>query len=146
MRFLMRCNLNDKQKQFLIYRSEGLSFDKIALQLKTSKSTLMQWSRLFQDDINDLQFMMMKRLKEEYTHTKAKQYEQLLKHLQKVDKAIEDAELSITPLKDLILVRNDLSNRLYQMENKTVYTNTNVVETCEYTGTKKQLTLNLNEL
>ena len=88
----------------------------------------------------------MKRLKEEYTHTKAKQYEQLLKHLQKVDKAIEDAELSITPLKDLILVRNDLSNRLYQMENKTVYTNTNVVETCEYTGTKKQLTLNLNEL
>ena len=146
MIFLMRCNLNDKQKQFLVLRADGLSFDNIALQIKVSKKTLIQWAKIFQSELQDLQFEAMQKLKEEYTHTKAKQYEQLLKHLQKVDKAIEDAELTITPLKDLILVRNDLFLRLEQMEKKAIFTNTNLVKTCEIMGTKEAITINLNEL
>ena len=136
----------DLHHQFILLRSEGLSFDKIALQLKTSKSTLIQWARLYQDDISDLQFEAMQQIKSEFAYTKVSQYKQLLKHLQKVDKAIEDAELTITPLKDLILVRNDLFLRLEQMEKKAIFTNTNLVKTCEIMGTKEAITINLNEL
>ena len=43
--------LNSKQMEFVTLRADGLSFDKIAKQLKISKATLIQWSKLFEDNI-----------------------------------------------------------------------------------------------
>ncbi len=138
--------MNDKQKKFLLLRADGLSFDKIAKELKVSKPTLIQWSRLFQDDIQDLQFQDMRDLKEQYQYNKRSQYEQLLKHLQKFDKAIEEADLSSATIKDLHLIRNDILFKLEQIEKKTSFINTGLVSTCEITGNKENITLQLNEL
>ena len=45
--------LNNKQIEFITLRADGLSFDKIAKQLKISKATLIQWSKLFEDNIKE---------------------------------------------------------------------------------------------
>lgn len=138
--------MNEKQKKFLLLRADGLSFDKIAKEIKVTKKTLIQWSRIFKDDINDLQFQAMRDLKEQYSFSKQKKYEQLLKHLQKIDEAIEETDLKTASIKDLLLVRNDLNYKLEQMEKNTKFTDTNLVSTCDITGTKEAITVQLNEL
>ncbi len=138
--------MNTNQKEFIILRADGLSFDKIAKELKVSKPTLIQWSRLFQDDIKDLQFQDMQDLKEEYSYNKKSQYEQLLKHLKKFDEAIESVNLESTNVKDLHLIRNDIIFKLNELENRTTYTKTGLVSTCEITGNKENIILKLNEL
>lgn len=138
--------MNDKQKKFLLLRADGLSFDKIAKELQVSKPTLIQWSRIYQDDIKDLQFQDMRDLKEQYRYDKKAQYEQLLKQLEQFNKAIDEADLSSATIKDLHLIRNDILFKLEQIEKKTVYTNTNLVSTCEITGRKETITMQLNEL
>lgn len=138
--------MNDKQKKFLILRADGLSFDKIAKELKVSKPTLIQWSRIYQDDIKDLQFQDMQELKEKYKHDKQSQYETLLKQLEKFNSAIDDADVTSATIKDLHLIRNDIMQKLEQLENKTIYTKTGLVSTCEYTGNKETITIKLNEL
>ncbi|MBL1243505.1 MAG: hypothetical protein COA39_003755 [Sulfurimonas sp.] len=138
--------MNDKQKKFLVFRADGLSFDKIAKELKVSKPTLIQWSRIYQDDIQDLQFQDMRDLKEKYKYNKSARYEQLLKHLEKFNKAIDEADLTSATIKDLHLIKNDILLKLEQIEKRTVYTNTNLVSTCEITGKKENITLQLNEV
>jgi hypothetical protein len=138
--------MNNKQKKFLILRADGLSFDKIAKELKVSKPTLIQWSRIYKEYIQDLQFQDMRYLKEQYRYDKKAQYEQLLKQLEKFNEAINKADLSSSTIKDLHLIRNDIIFKLEQIEKKTVYTNTNLVRTCEITGEKENITLQLNEL
>lgn len=34
--------MNSKQREFILFRADGISFDKIATKLKTSKPTLIQ--------------------------------------------------------------------------------------------------------
>ena len=56
----MSVEMNAKQREFILLRADGLSYDKIASQLKTTKSTLIQWSKLFEDEIKDIQFEAFK--------------------------------------------------------------------------------------
>ncbi len=60
--------MNNKQKQFIVLRADGISFDKIAEKLKTSKPTLIKWNKDFEDDIKDLQFEAFIQLKETFNH------------------------------------------------------------------------------
>lgn len=138
--------MNDKQKKFLILRADGLSFDKITKELKVTKKTLIQWSRIYQDDIQDLQFQDMRDLKEQYQYDKKAQYEQLLQQLQKFNKAIDQADLSSATIKELHLIRNDIVFKLEQIEKKTSYINTGLTSTCNITGNVENITLKLNEL
>jgi chemotaxis regulatin CheY-phosphate phosphatase CheZ len=138
--------MNDKQKKFLQLRASGLSFDKIVVELKTSKPTLMQWGRLFNDEINDMKFQSLATLKEEYQYTVKAKYEQLLKHLSKVDEAISEADLKTASIKDLVTVRNDINAQLERIEKQTSFIKTGLTSTCEYTGKKEAITVKLNEI
>lgn len=59
--------MDAKQREFILLRADGLSYDKIAKKLNTAKTTLIQWSKLFEDEIKELQFHAMAELKEAYT-------------------------------------------------------------------------------
>ena len=120
--------MTKEHKQFITLRAEGKSFDFIAKKLNKAKSTLIQWSKIYQDDINDIIFLSMQQLKEEYQHTQREKYKKLLEHLAKVDKAITEIDLSRATIKDLILVRNDIQNSLNDMEKSTRFKDTNLVE------------------
>ncbi len=138
--------MTEKQKQFLQLRASGLSFDKIAIELKTSKPTLIQWGRLFKDALNDMKFQSLATLKETYQYTVKAKYEQLLKHLNRLDEAIEAFDYSNVPLKDLIMVHNDIIAQLEKIEKQTTFIDTGLVKTCEITGIKEAVTVKLNEI
>jgi len=138
--------MNTKQKQFITLRADGLSFDKISKELKTTKKTLIQWSRLFQDDIKDLEFIAMQKLKEEFSFNQSQKYKQLLQHLKKLDNGIENTDLSNTNIKDMFTIRNNIIYQLEQLEKRTIYTDTNLTQKCDIMGTTEIIKIKLNEI
>ncbi|MGJ0338113.1 helix-turn-helix domain-containing protein [Aliarcobacter cryaerophilus] len=135
--------LNNKQMEFITLRADGLSFDKIAKQLKISKATLIQWSKLFEDNIKELQFYAMVEVKKSFNHSIKSRYEVLLKQLDKIDNAILNADLSEESLKDLIQLQQHTSTQIAMIEDK-VSVGAYVTKTNEL-GYKEDLRLKLNE-
>lgn len=111
--------MNEKQKKFILLRADGLSYDKIANELKVSKATLIQWSKLFEDDIKELQFYAYTQIKESYQWSVKSKYETLLKQLQKIDDGILNADLSQSSIKELFTIKNHLVKELETIEKKT---------------------------
>ncbi len=132
-----------KQREFILLRADGISYDKIALQLKTSKATLIQWSKLFEDEIKDIQFQSFLQIKEAYSYSQKSKYETLLKQLNKIDDAILEADLTGTQIKDLFTIKNNISTQLEAIE-KRISADAKVTTTNEF-GHKEHLRLKLNE-
>ena len=95
--------MTDKQNRFLALRAEGKTYDAIAKELQTSKPTLMQWSKLFENEIKDLQFESFLQIKEAYSWSVKTKYETTLKQLNKIDNAILNADLTSSNIKDLFI-------------------------------------------
>ena len=138
--------MNVKQQKFISLRAEGLSFDVIAKELGTAKSTLIQWSRIYQSELKDLEYMAMMAIKEEFVSSQVQRYKTALKQLKKVDEAILNADFTEEKIKDLLTVKNNLIYQVNSLEKSTIYTNLNLTETCEYTQTKSNVTLKLSEM
>ena len=136
-------NKTPTQTKFILLRSDGISFDKIAKELKVSKVTLIQWSKLFEDDIKELQFLSMVEIKKQYSNTVAKRYETLLQQLDKIDKAILEADLLETPLKDLIQLQQHTYSQIESIE-KRFKTKAYITNKNEF-GMVENLELTLNE-
>jgi len=52
----------ETQKQFVLLRSQGKSYDRIAAELKVSRQTLINWSRKFRFEIQNLQTIELESL------------------------------------------------------------------------------------
>jgi ABC-type antimicrobial peptide transport system permease subunit len=136
-----------KEKEFLILRTEGLSFDKIASKLKVSKPTLVRWSKIYQDEIQDLKAMDLLVLKEKYQYTQKKTYETLLKQIKKVEDAITNTDFSKLNIKDLMLTKANILEKIEQIESNTYFINVGLDEVGildDLSMTKKQL-VNIEE-
>lgn len=133
-----------KQMEFITLRAENISFDKISKQLKISKTTLIQWSKLYEDNIKELQFYAMVEVKKQFSHSIKSRYEILLKQLDKIDNAILNADLNEESLKDLIQLQQHTSTQIEIIENK-ISINAYVTKTNEL-GYKENLKLKLNEI
>ena len=136
-------NKTPTQTKFILLRSDGISFDKIAKELKVSKVTLIQWSKLFEDNIKELQFLAMVEIKKQYSNTVAKRYETLLQQLDKIDNAILEADLLETPLKDLIQLQQHTYSQIESIE-KRFKTKAYITNKNEF-GIVENLELTLNE-
>ena len=136
-------NKTPTQTNFILLRSDGLSFDKIAKELKVSKVTLIQWSKLFEDNIKELQFLAMVEIKKQYSNTVAKRYETLLQQLNKIDAAILEADLSEESLKDLIQLQQHTYAQIESIE-KRFKTKAYITNKNEF-GMVENLELTLNE-
>ena len=135
--------MTDKQNRFLTLRADGVTFDAIAKELQTSKPTLIQWSKLFENEIKDLQFESFLKIKEAYSWSVKAKYETLLKQLSKIDDAILKADLTSSNIKGLFTIKNSLLAQLESIEKK-ISVDAHVNKTDEY-GTKEKLRLKLNE-
>lgn len=135
--------INPKQEKFILLRADGISYDNIAKELHTAKSTLIQWSKLFQDQINELQFYNFIQIKEAYAFSKKAKYETLLQQLQKIDDGILSADISGASVKDLFTIKNNLVFQIEALE-KRVKTKAHVTTTNEF-GYTEELELQLNE-
>ena len=110
--------MNDKQTRFLSLRANGLSYDAISQELKISKPTLIQWSKLFEAEIKDLQFESFLMIKETHAWSTKTKYEMMLKQLNKIDDAILNADLTSSSIKDLFTIKNNLLFQLEAIEKK----------------------------
>ena len=86
----------------------------------------------------------MQRLKEEFSNNQVQKYKKLLKYLNKLDEGITNANFEDEKIKDLFTIRNNLAYQLESMKSKTVYKNTGLVKTYEFTQTKENITLNFS--
>jgi hypothetical protein len=138
--------MTQKQQQFLVQRADGQTFDSIAKDLKVTKQTLLTWSKIYEDDINDLKYIAMLELKEKYRYSQKTKYETLLQQMAQIDNAIAKKDLTKASLKDLMLFKNDLLENLNFMELDTNYINTGLDEVmdCDFSMTKKQ-TVNIDK-
>ncbi len=136
--------MNKQQREFILLRADGISFDKIAIQLKVSKASLIQWSKLFEDEIKEIQFEAFIKIKELYTFNTQSRYKKLLEQLTIIDDGIESADLSKATIKDLFTIKNDILMQLDKIENK-ITADPKITQKNEF-GMTERLILKLNEI
>lgn len=135
--------ITPKQQKFIVLRADGITFEKIAAEIGITKSTLIQWSKLFQDEINELQFHSFIAIKEAYSWNKREKYETLLKQLQKIDAGILDADVAGASIKDMFTIKNNIVSQLDIME-RNIKTKANVI-TKDILGKDEMLEMKLSE-
>jgi hypothetical protein len=136
--------MTKQQREFILLRADGISFDKIATHLKVSKASLIQWSKLFEDEIKEIQFEAFIKIKEHYIFTTQSRYKKLLEQLTIIDDGIESADLSKATIKDLFTIKNDILMQLDKIENK-ITADPKITQKNEF-GMTERLTLKLNEI
>lgn len=102
----------EKKEQFIIMRAEGHSYSKIAQELGISKSTCTAWAKDFKERIADLESEELTELKARYKMTKAGYIEKLGATLEKIDRAIEQADLSTVPADKLLKLKLEYEEKL----------------------------------
>ena len=136
--------MNKQQREFILLRADGISFDKIATQLKVSKASLIQWSKLFEDEIKEIQFEAFIKIKELHSFNTQKRYNTLLEQLTIIDEGIKSADLSKATIKDLFTIKNDILMQLDKIENK-ITADPKITQKNEF-GMTERLILKLNEI
>jgi len=102
-----------KQKEkFIKLRAEGISFDTIAKELSKSKTTLINWQRELDSEINNLQYSIIQNLIEKYKITKQRKIEFYSKELDKIYKALEKKNYDELPAKQLHELREKLTQSI----------------------------------
>ena len=79
--------------KFIQLRAQGLSFEKIARELKVSKQTLINWSKALKHDIANLKAIELEVLQEQYYLTKRKRIELLGEKLKCIKNELDKREL-----------------------------------------------------
>ena len=102
-----------KQKeQFIELRSEGKSFDTISKELKISKPTLINLQDELDKEISNAKFLKIEAIIEKYKYGKKAKIESYLKQLEKINKEIENRDLSEINFKDLLSFKESIENNL----------------------------------
>ena len=100
----------NKQKKFIELRGKNWSFNRIAGEIKVSKSTLIKWDKEFTYEIANINQMELEALYEEFKMTKEQRLEYLGKLQKKLIKELEKRDLTdvkTDKLLDMLLKTND---------------------------------------
>jgi hypothetical protein len=91
--------MNDQEtiNRFIFMRSQGWSFNRIQVELKVSKPTLIKWSRQYAIEINNLRATETEALAERVFGEKHKRWEALARQLQKLEEEIDRRDLEEIP-------------------------------------------------
>ena len=87
----------ETKEKFIELRAKGISFEKIAKELKVSKQTLISWSKEFKLQIANLREIELEALREKYYLTKRQQLELFGQQLQAIKTELEKRNLSDVP-------------------------------------------------
>ena len=80
----------ETQKQFIELRSKGISFDSISKTINISKPTLLKWSKMFEDDINDMERIQIQEMKENMLIAKKHRLEMLSNIIKEINTEIKE--------------------------------------------------------
>ena len=83
--------------RFIFVRSQGSSFNRIAVELNVSKPTLIKWSRQHQFDIANLRATETEALAERIFRPRHERWEVLARQLKRLEEEIEKRDLEEIP-------------------------------------------------
>lgn len=93
---------NETKEKFIELRAKGYSYDKIAKELSVSKPTLIDWSRDFENEIQNLKAIEVEALQEKYYLTKKAKIEFYGNKVKEIVKELEERDLKGVSTKDLL--------------------------------------------
>ncbi len=103
---------NKVKEKFIELRAKGLSYDKIAQELDTSKPTLMKWAKEFEYEISELKFIEYELLLEKYKMLKVERVRWYGEQLELIRDALKKSELKDLPASKLLDMALQLENRI----------------------------------
>ena len=87
----------ETQQRFIFMRSQGWSFNRIAVELSVSKPTLIKWSRQFQFEIANLRATETEALAERIFRQRHERWEALARQLKRLEEEIDARDLEEIP-------------------------------------------------
>src|SRR5258706_6973236 len=89
--------------QFIHLRAQGWTFDRISAEIKTSKPTLIGWSRTYQFEIQNLRAIETEALAEKCLASRQQRWEQLGRDLRRVNEELAKRDLTDIPTSRLLM-------------------------------------------
>jgi transposase len=102
----------ETQQRFILLRSEGWSFARIAAELKISKPTLINWSRKFQYQIQNLRAIALEELQEKWLASHSNRIAALGERLRKIEDELQKRDLSSVSTSGLYALAYSLRRQL----------------------------------
>lgn len=112
----LRMKSNETRQQFIEMRAKGISFNKIAKELKISKSTLIEWSKTYLIEIGNLKTIELESLQEQFYLTKKARIELLGRQVERMKEELESRDFSDVSTDKLLDVFNKTLHQLKQEE------------------------------
>jgi len=100
--------------RFIFMRSQGWSFNRIAVELNVSKPTLIKWSRQHQIEIENLKATEIEGLAEKHFRMRHVRWEALAKQLTKIEEEIDKRDLEEIPASRLHAIAAQLRSEINQ--------------------------------
>jgi hypothetical protein len=99
-----KAHLKDQETKyrFIELRAAGLSFARIAEELHVSKPTLIDWSRTYQFQIQNLRAVQLEALQEKYLKSHEQRLQSLGTQLQQMEQELATRKLSDIPTARLV--------------------------------------------
>ena len=95
----------DKKLEFIKARAAGKSYATIAKELRVSASTIYEWNKELAEEVGKAKAEALKELYTQYGMTAQARLEVLGKQLDKLNNAIEQADLTTVPAEKLLEIR-----------------------------------------
>src|SRR6266704_4450971 len=104
--------IEEKQDQFVELRAQGWSFSHIASELRVSKRTLVEWSRLFAADIQSFRDAGRELLLEKVTASREEDLNRLLRFQKDVEDELASRQISTVPIERLFQIAAELRKEI----------------------------------
>ena len=102
--------------KFIDLRAQGMSYDKIAKELNVSKVTLIQWSKQYEYEIQNLKIIELEALREKFLLSKEKQLEHTRELYDKLLENLRARNFDEVPLEKITNMLISLSDKLSDIE------------------------------
>jgi len=102
------------KEEFILLKDERLSFDKIAKKLKVSKPTLIEWSKEFKTEIEDLKLIRYEEILEKYKATQENRIERIARELELAWKNYESKDYENLSKREILMMIVRLERRLHE--------------------------------
>lgn len=128
---------NKTKDKFIELRAQGMSFNKIAEEIKVSKVTLMKWDKELDTEIAEARYIELETLREKYYMNKQSRLECYGELLEKAKYELQMQDFSEISTDKLIQIVNNLLEIKFNNDLKNV--------TCHSKETAPSLGLSLDE-
>jgi len=112
---------NETRYHFIELRAKGKSFEVIAKELKVAKSTLIDWSKEYIREIDNLKAIELEALQEQFLNTKLARIEMLGSQVRKMREELDQRDYADVSTEKLIDMLNRTVKQLKQENSEVTF-------------------------